>query len=101
MADNVNNPDHYAELDIEFHLAIARASRNEMLKIVMNSIQLSTKAMIVKGLSIREEDEDLQAVQTIHEEIVQAITENNREEAKSAMLKHFDNILFTMGSIND
>jgi GntR family transcriptional repressor for pyruvate dehydrogenase complex len=77
------------ELDTEFHLAIARASRNFVFINVMrlhlellNTIR--NKTWQIKGRQKEQENE--------HKEILQAIKEHNSKKAGQAMLNHLKKI---------
>lgn len=79
------------ENDIAFHSAIARASRNPMFALIVNSFHVVTRQTWRIGWQARPTDEDRMRSVACHEDIAQAITEQDRRAAESLMANHFDN----------
>src|SRR5690606_2274064 len=50
MCEHLDDLEHYAELDITFHLHIASASRNQMLYHLIRSTQTLLQSVALRGL---------------------------------------------------
>lgn len=101
MGRHISDLEVYADLDVTFHLAIAEASRNEALVIVMSSIREAMKSSVMKVLKARKEITDLSNAQSFHVEIAAAIQANDSILAADAMTRHFTNATKTMANFND
>lgn len=79
------------ESDIAFHRAIARASRNPMFALIVNSFHVVTRQTWRIGWQARPTDEDRMLSVACHEAIAQAIASHDRQSAEILMASHFDN----------
>lgn len=91
MRECVSDFDAYTELDMQLHLAIAAATRNSLLRHLVDSIRVPMKQVIRTGLDLIEPSEDrLERLQHGHEVIVEAILAGDPAEARLRMEQHFD-----------
>jgi len=79
------------EHDIAFHEAIARASRNPMFALVVQSFHVVTRQTWPVGWRARGGDEERFESVACHEAIAAAIVRGERAEAEHSMAAHFDN----------
>ena len=82
--------DAYAELDVKLHLQIATAAHNEPLSFLIQSIRIALKQIVMQGLQKWTTRDQLNRVQTVHENIVAAIKDRDRASAEQWMIIHFD-----------
>jgi GntR family transcriptional regulator, transcriptional repressor for pyruvate dehydrogenase complex len=80
----------YAELDVRLHLALAAATKNEMLYHLVESIEDALRQTISEGLRGRRTFEELEHVQELHERIVAEVAAARVSQATDAMRAHFD-----------
>jgi GntR family transcriptional repressor for pyruvate dehydrogenase complex len=82
-----------SEADIQFHNAIAAASRNKLFESTMETLAAHTFAgmSLARNLSLRRSHERLLLVQEEHSRIFAAIRGEDPEGARSAMRIHIDN----------
>ena len=86
------NPDRYASLDLQFHLAIARSAHNGLLTAFTDALRHVAAASMTAGGKIAATDEWAQ-IQRYHEDLVVAITARDVAGARNAMLEHFRSAL--------
>lgn len=79
--------------DLEFHIAVARASGNEFFETVMQSMRTPIEFAINLGrsLSLTRPLEHLRIVQTEHVVMLEAIAAQDRNAARLAMRTHIEN----------
>jgi GntR family transcriptional regulator, transcriptional repressor for pyruvate dehydrogenase complex len=79
--------------DLEFHIAVARASGNEFFETVMQSMRMPIEFAInlARSLSLTRPLEHLRTVQTEHVVMLEAIAARDRDAARSAMRTHIEN----------
>jgi DNA-binding FadR family transcriptional regulator len=86
-----------AELDFQFHLAIARASGNIILPMTLRSIELMYMSLVTK---FYEALDDRAVVYGFHEELITALENGDAQGARhtmKAMLDHGRRVLETRG----
>ena len=93
MAHQLDKLESYAELDVEFHLLVAKAAHNQLLYHLISSIRALLRDVVLAGLQRRERREQLERIQAVHETIAHAIAESNPDTAGEAMAVHFDEAL--------
>ncbi len=86
----IDDPDTYAELDVEFHLAIAAASHNRMIRHLVSSLRGALHETIREGLRARQSRAQFERVQQLHEELCRRVVAGDAPGAQKAMLAHFD-----------
>jgi GntR family transcriptional regulator, transcriptional repressor for pyruvate dehydrogenase complex len=79
--------------DIDYHLAIARASRNQLFVQTLDALALHTfnGMNITRNLSLTRNRKRLTLVQEEHHRILEAIRAGDDEAARSVMRTHIDN----------
>ncbi|GKX30595.1 GntR family transcriptional regulator [Vallitalea longa] len=80
------NSKEFSILDLEFHIEIARATKNDLIVEVMTLLK-KTLINNVSKLNKMAEDKD---TMYFHEKIFEAIKNKDPEEAKKAMTMHMD-----------
>jgi DNA-binding FadR family transcriptional regulator len=99
MAQNLDDPDAFADLDVEFHLLIAKASHNTMLVRLIKSIRESLRVTVGEGLRHRFTDKQFEPVQRGHEAILRAIEQGNPAAASEAMRAHFEGAILSIWGV--
>lgn len=89
MRDHLTEFEVYADLDVEFHLRVAAAARNQMLYFLIASIRETLHDAALAGLQRRQSSADLELVQELHEAILTAIAAGDAEASGEAMRGHF------------
>ena len=89
MNDALDDFNRFADLDVEFHMAIANAARNTLLSSLMVSIRESMRGAMLAGLQKWKGTDQVDRVQRLHMEIAVAIQSGEPEAAAMAMSKHF------------
>lgn len=84
------NPEHLMERDLEFHQAIARASRNPVFALIVGAFQGITRQTWPIGWRSRTNGESRERMLAIHEEIARAVAQGDPAAASDAMGRHFD-----------
>lgn len=79
----------YAGLDVKFHVAVARASKNEFLFYLIESIRHSLTAMNMELLGTCLSPLISQLAEA-HKQVFWAIRDGKPEQAEVAMRKHYD-----------
>ncbi|WP_420002632.1 FadR/GntR family transcriptional regulator [Arenibacterium sp. LLYu02] len=90
MAKAQDNPAAYSQLDADLHIAIARASDNQLLLFMVQSIRSAMREASLRGMELRIGERETAMVQTMHEDIVTAILAGDSLGAAAAMKRHMD-----------
>ncbi len=79
--------------DLEFHIAVARASGNEFFEAAMQSMRMPIEFAInlARSLTLTRPLEHLRAVQTEHVVMLEAIEARDKDAARLAMRRHIEN----------
>lgn len=85
-----SQPDQVMELDMSFHEAIARASRNPLFALLVGSFRVVTRETWAIGWASRANDDARLESVSGHVAIATAIRERKPQEAEKAMADHFD-----------
>lgn len=96
MRRHLHDVDAYTGLDYQFHLLIATAARNAMLRHLVVSIRGPLKDTIREGLRRKYTAAMRERVQASHDEILAALEAGDSTVAEQAMAQHFDRALRTM-----
>ena len=83
-------PEAIMEVDIAFHEAIARASRNPLFELIVNAFHVVTRQTWHIGWASRRLETDRLASIACHERIAAAILARDPPTAEAAMAEHFD-----------
>jgi DNA-binding FadR family transcriptional regulator len=90
MREKLEDPEGYADLDVEFHLLLAEATRNKMMYYLIGSIRQTLRDAVLEGLRSRHTGRQIARVQELHEEILAQVERQDPDGAERAMLAHFD-----------
>jgi DNA-binding FadR family transcriptional regulator len=93
MATCIDQPNAYVELDMAFHMALARASENPFYVVLVDGCRGAFEASMTVGLRHRFGAAELDRVQRLHVAIVEAVSAGDADRAAAAMTSHFDDAL--------
>lgn len=85
MHRNRENREVWTQADLQFHLAIAGATKNPLIQSILNPLNEPLLKVIEAGL---EEPSGVEAGLRAHREIISAIEDHDPERAHQAMLDH-------------
>lgn len=88
MRSALGDAQRYAQLDASLHVAIARASGNTLYEHMVQSIRAALEDASLKGMQRRVSLEEVDAVQRMHESIVNAILQRDSDAAFREMKQH-------------
>lgn len=89
MNATLDDFERFADLDVEFHIAIAIAAHNSLQSSLMVSMRESMRGAVLTGLGKRTGFDQIARVQQLHVEIASAIQAADPEAAAVAMSRHF------------
>lgn len=94
MKKAVGNEELGEKADLDFHMAIAKATQNHLLVRLMHHVSdLMAEAMKeTRRLLLYSEDATMEKLNEEHERIYQAIVDRDKEAARKAMLKHLEGV---------
>lgn len=87
MRDNMASTEEYVKADIDFHMAIAKASRNKVFHLILLTIRPLIEEMIAQTLKVHHRPE---RSMKYHEKIFEAINGRNPDAAVHAMKEHLE-----------
>jgi GntR family transcriptional repressor for pyruvate dehydrogenase complex len=87
MDDSMDDPKRFAALDLDFHLALAKASENHLILDLVSMIRGQLARAVAKLLLLPQEM-PLSAKE--HKAVFQAIKQGKPEDARAAMQAHLD-----------
>ena len=90
MRQSLHDHEAYTRLDVEFHLLIAKASHNEMMVCLVESIRDALRNTISAGLRSRNDPAELETLQETHEKLLETLRQGDVEKARLTMTRHFD-----------
>jgi len=90
MRDTVDDLPTMTEYDIEFHVAIARATRNPLFPILVSSLTSAIRETNPIVWQVRTKRAEQMEVVDWHRNIAEAINDRNTIGAETAMSQHFD-----------
>jgi GntR family transcriptional regulator, transcriptional repressor for pyruvate dehydrogenase complex len=90
MLKRFGEPSQVMELDMSFHEAIARASRNPLFVLLVGSFRVITHETWAIGWASRPSDDARRESVGGHSVIASAIQDRNPQVAEKAMADHFD-----------
>jgi GntR family transcriptional repressor for pyruvate dehydrogenase complex len=89
LSENTNDVSVYSGIDIDFHVALAKFSKNEMFEKVMNMVKYLLSVKFEEYIRKFGNESSIKH----HYEILQAIKEHNPENAAKYMDQHLTNII--------
>lgn len=90
MRDSLDDPKRFGALDLEFHLTMARASRNQALLDMLTMIRGQLAQVVTTVLQLKDA---LPLTLKEHEAIVKALLRRNPEDAHKAMQAHLSSAI--------
>ncbi len=90
MGEKLGDPDAFLEMDVQLHLAIAKASKNEMMFHLVASIREVMRDTMREGLVRHPNEEDWQKNYADHLTLVTLIDKQDEQGAGALMALHFD-----------
>ncbi|MCU0514769.1 MAG: FadR family transcriptional regulator [Anaerolineae bacterium] len=93
MRESLTDHQRFAGYDVQFHLLIAATARNPMIYYLVESLRDAMRDNVLQGLKHRFSREDYRPVQARHEDIFQALTKRDSQQAMQAMQAHFEEAL--------
>lgn len=90
MEKDLPTAEHSEKLDLEFHLTLARASKNPLLNRMMNTVQeiMGETLRVTRALWIAGTAGTAQRLFEEHQEMYEAITSQNSEKARKITYEH-------------
>jgi len=90
MEKAIRDAERYTHFDLDFHIQIAVASHNSVLKHLVTSLRDVIKDAIENSLRDRQDENTLRTSLNYHKRIVEAIKEKDPKSAERAITEHFD-----------
>lgn len=90
------DPDRFASLDVQLHLAIAAAAGNQLLLLLVEAIRAPIRSTIEAGLHRQSRAGTTTRIDELHRAIVDAIAAGDADAAEHAMAEHFDVAVFAL-----
>ena len=85
MDEALDDPDTYIEADLDFHLALAQATNNALIPVLIDSLVDLLREHRIRSAGV---DGGLERGQPHHKIIIDAIRRNDAELARTAMQAH-------------
>ncbi len=86
----VGDPERYIEADVCFHSAVARAARNEILQLLLDSIRGALRQNI--RVLLQHHPTAVEDAMRSHRLIARAVREHSSERARIAMREHLESV---------
>jgi GntR family transcriptional repressor for pyruvate dehydrogenase complex len=86
----VDDPDRYIEADIRFHAALARAAKNEILLLLLDSIRGAMRENV--RVLVTRHPHAVEDAMYFHQRINQAIQQGSAVEAREGMRMHLESV---------
>ena len=90
MQDNIGDPAALLELDLAFHTALARASRNPVYSLLIGAFQGITRQTWPIGWKSRPTQAARDLMVATHVDIARAVAASDPQQAMTLMSLHFD-----------
>ena len=90
MAEALDEPQRLMELDLAFHLALARASRNPVFLLIVGAFQGIGRQTWPIGWRSRTTAASREKMIAAHQDIAGAVAAGDPQKAELAMTQHFD-----------
>lgn len=88
MEDSAGNPGLYVDADIEFHSTIAKAAKNRILAVLIDSMRGALRESI--SILVSNHPTAAHEAMSYHRRIVKAIEQRSPEEARLSMKQHLE-----------
>jgi DNA-binding FadR family transcriptional regulator len=93
MAGRLRHAEEYVVLDLEFHRTIAAATANPFYVEIIDACRAAFESSMDVGMRHRFTAAELDRVQALHVQIVEAVRQGDADAAALAMTRHFDDAL--------
>jgi GntR family transcriptional regulator, transcriptional repressor for pyruvate dehydrogenase complex len=90
MSHAVDDPARLMELDLNFHMLLAQASRNPVFTLIIGAFQGITRQTWPIGWKSRPTAESRDLMLSTHGDIARAVAASDPQQAVAAMSQHFD-----------
>ena len=90
MADHLHDYRRYAELDLGFHLHVAKGAGNPFHVLLVQACADTFQSSMRAGLESRVSEAELLRLQKNHEDLLEAIRDRDASRAAALMSVHFD-----------
>lgn len=90
LTQSYNNPDSYIEADIQFHTALAKAARNPILILLLDSIRSAMRENI--RYLLNNHPRAVEEATHYHQKIMIAIEEQSPIDARENMRQHLESV---------
>jgi len=97
MAGSLREPAVFSGFDTAFHVAIARASRNPMLVLLVEAIRVPLRRSVEEGLTNWIRTGEVDTVRQIHADVLESIRSGDPDRAAKAMDLHFAQAMQIIG----
>ena len=89
----INDPDNFVEHDINFHIALAKATYNPLYIILLQALRQYSIKSSIEGIKLqsKEPGNDKRIIQ-LHQEIYESVKAHDRSAATQAMINHFSTV---------
>ncbi len=85
MDNAINNPEAFIEADLDFHLALARATHNTLIPVLIDSLVVLLREHRKRAASVKG---GIERSQPYHKAILKAVIEKDAELARDTMRRH-------------
>ena len=92
MEAQIEHPEDYAAIDVDFHAELARIADNSFIYLLIASIRSSLREIIERTL-LPLSPRKFAAIHRFHVEIFRAVEAGDEAAAVDAMNRHFDDVL--------
>lgn len=93
MAGCIDDGARYLDLDLRLHMVLAAATGNPLYTLLIDALRQLIMIAMLAGRTRWSEVNELDRVQELHEQIVDAVSAGDPQAAAAAMAQHFDDAL--------
>jgi GntR family transcriptional repressor for pyruvate dehydrogenase complex len=90
MEASSGEAESYVEADVRFHAALAEAAKNEILRLLLDSIRGALRENI--RVLLQHQPKAVQEAMVFHRRIAQAVQDHSPEAASQAMREHLESV---------
>jgi GntR family transcriptional regulator, transcriptional repressor for pyruvate dehydrogenase complex len=90
MEESLNVAEKFLEYDLQFHLAVARATQNSILSYLLSTTRVHLQEWIKNNLSVPRKYKQSSPESTVrdHKKVFQALRKRKPKQARTAMTEH-------------
>lgn len=90
LEEAVDDPDRYVDADVLFHAALAKAAKNEILQLLLDSIRGAMRENI--RIVLERHPNAVREAMHYHRRLVDAFSRHSPEDARKTMHEHLDSV---------